>query len=212
MSDKTGSNNHRELLAAILMALVVVTTAWCAYQSTLWGGIQTFALRDATSAGMKATMNTLQQGQYSTIDVIMFMEYLKAVNNNDQKLSEFYFERFRPDFKPAVEAWLETKPLQSPDSPPHPFAMLEYRKTFSEEAERLTNEQAIKLQEAEQASHNSANYVLMTVIYAGILFIGGIFSRFSKKRVQSNLLIVGWGIFSITTFFLLLMPIAPLFR
>ena len=129
MSDKTDSTDNRlELIAAILMSLVVIATAWSAYQSTLWGGIQTFTLREVTSASQKVTMTTLQQGQYTIIDILTFMEYINALHNNDQKLSEFYFDRFRPDFKPAVEAWLETKPLENPDAPPHPFVMTEYRK------------------------------------------------------------------------------------
>jgi len=212
LSDKTDSTDNRlELIAAILMSLVVIATAWSAYQSTLWGGIQTFTLREVTSASNKVTMTTLQQGQYTIIDVLTFMEYINALRNNDQKLSEFYYDRFRPDFKPAVEAWLETKPFENPDAPPHPFGMTEYRKTFSEEAERFATESAMKLQEAEQANLNSDNYVLMTVIYAGILFIGGIFSNFSKKGVRLELLVMGWGIFAIATFFLLTMPVAPLF-
>lgn len=211
MSDKTESTDNRvEMLAAILMSLVIIATAWSAYQSTLWGGIQTFTLREVTSAGMKVTTNIIQQGQYSTVDVIMFMEYVNAINNNDQKLSEFYYDRFRPDFKPAVEAWLETKPFENPDAPPHPFVMTEYKKTFSEQAEEFATEQATKLQEAEQANMNSDNYVLMTVIYASILFIGGIFSRFSGKK-RLSLVVAGWAIFATATTFLISMPIAPLF-
>ena len=210
MSEKKESNDRSELLAAILMALVVVATAWSAYQSTLWGGIQTFTLREVTSYSMLVVTNTLQQVQYSIADTLMFMEYIDALYKNDQKLSEFYYERFRPDFKPAVDAWLETKPFENPDAPPHPFVMLEYKKTFSEEAEKYANQSAIKLQEAEQANQNSDNYVLMTVIYAGILFVGGIFSRFHERR-RLALLVVGWCIFSIATFFLLSMPVAPIF-
>jgi len=211
MSDKKESNNRLELLSAILMSLVVIAIAWSAYQSTLWGGIQTFTLREVTSAGMKVTTATLQQGQYSTIDVMMFLEYMNALHNNDQNLSEFYYDRFRPDFKPAVDAWLETKPFENPDAPPHPFVMPEYQKTYSEEAERFATEQAIKLQEAEQANHNSDNYVLMTVMYTGILFIGGIVHVFTEKR-RLGLLVVGWVIFSAVTVFLLTMPVAPLFE
>lgn len=192
------------------MALVVIATAWSAYQSTLWGGIQTFTLREVTSAGNKITMYTLQQGQYSTADAIMFFEYVNALYTKDKQLSDFYFERFRPDFKPAVEAWLETKPLENPDAPPSPFAMPEYQKTFSEEAERFATEQTIKLQEAEQANHNSDNYVLMTVMYTGILFIGGIVHVFTEK-IRLELLVVGWVILAVVTFFLLTMPVAPLF-
>jgi hypothetical protein len=55
------------------------------------------------------------------LDAITFIEYVKALNNNDEKLAQFFFERFREDFKPAVEAWLKTNPLENPDAPPTPF-------------------------------------------------------------------------------------------
>ena len=136
----------------------------------------------------------------------MFMEYLNALRNKDLELSEFYFERFMLDFKPAVEALLETKPFENPDVPLYPYVMPEQKKTFSKETEQF------EIQVAEQADLNSNNYVLMTVLYVGILFIGGILSRFSKNQAQTKILITGWGIFSVATFFLLTMPVAPLFE
>ena len=29
-------------------------------------------------------------------------------------LADFYFNRFRAEFKPAVDAWIATKPLKTP--------------------------------------------------------------------------------------------------
>ncbi|TRZ69790.1 MAG: hypothetical protein D4R96_02655, partial [Nitrosopumilaceae archaeon] len=136
MSEKKVLTNRMELLSVMLLALIIVFTAWSAYQSTLWGGIQTFKLVDVNAANRQASELNLQQGQYTMIDVMMFTEYVNAVNDNDQKLSDFYFERFRPDFKPAVQAWLDTNPLDNPNAPPHPFVMKEYKRTFAEQAEQ----------------------------------------------------------------------------
>ncbi|HLC10069.1 MAG TPA: hypothetical protein VJJ01_03025 [Nitrosopumilaceae archaeon] len=210
MSDKKGLIEHRiEILTAVLLALIVVATAWSAYQSTLWGGIQTFLLVDSSRARMNAGALTIQQGQYSTIDVMTFMEYINALHNNDQNLTEFYFERFRPDFKPAVQAWLETNPLENPNAPPHPFVMTEYKKTFAEEAEKMNELAESKLEEANQANQNSDNYVLFTVLYASILFVGSIATRFSSGRLNLVCLVIGMAAFSvIVAAMLLLMPIA----
>jgi len=210
MSDKKGLIEHRiEILTAVLLALIVVATAWSAYQSTLWGGIQTFLLVDSSRAIMNAGALTIQQGQYSTIDVMTFMEYINALHNNDQNLTEFYFERFRPDFKPAVQAWLETNPLENPNAPPHPFVMTEYKKTFAEEAEKMNELAESKLEEANQANQNSDNYVLFTVLYASILFVGSIATRFSSGRLNLVCLVIGMAAFSvIVAAMLLLMPIA----
>ena len=67
----------------------------------------------------------------------MFMEYLNALRNKDLELSEFYFERFRLDFKPAVEALLETKPFENPDAPLYPMLCQSRRKHFLKKQNNL---------------------------------------------------------------------------
>jgi len=50
MSEKKVFANRLELSSIMLLALIIVFTAWSAYQSTLWGGIQTFKLVDVNAA------------------------------------------------------------------------------------------------------------------------------------------------------------------
>jgi hypothetical protein len=198
-----------ELLSVILLALIVIATAWSAYQATLWGGIQTFKLADANAAGRQASELNLIQIQYSMVDIVLFSQYVNAVNDGDKKLSDFYFERFRPDFKPAVQAWLDTNPLDNPNAPSHPFVMDEYKRTFADQAEQLEKTAMLKRNEAQQANQNSDNYVLFTVIYASIIFLGSIATKFSSKRVNQICVIIGATLFTaVTVSMFVLMPIA----
>ncbi|GBL41746.1 hypothetical protein LBMAG54_12150 [Nitrosopumilaceae archaeon] len=209
MSEKKVFANKMELLSVMLLALIIVFTAWSAYQSTLWGGIQTFKLVDVNAANRQASELNLQQGQYTMIDVMMFTEYVNAVNNDDKKLSDFYFERFRPDFKPAVQSWLDTNPFDNPNAPPHPFVMKEYKRTFAEQAEQKLKIAELKMDEAQQANQNSDNYVLFTVIYASILFLGSIATKFSSVRLNQICFIIGVASFAVITVSLfVIMPIA----
>jgi len=209
MSEKKVFANRLELLSVILMALIIIFTAWSAYQSTLWGGIQTFRLVDVNAANRQASELNIQQGQYSMIDAIMFFQYIDAVNNNDQKLSDFYFERFRPEFKPAVQAWLDTNPIDNPDAPPHPFVMKEYKRVFAEQAEQKLKIASSKMDEAQQANQNSDNYVLFTVIYASILFLGSIATKFSSIKLNELCFVIGAISFIVITISLfVIMPIA----
>jgi len=209
MTEKKEFVNRMELLSVMLLALIIIFTAWSAYQSTLWGGIQTFRLADVNAASRQAAELNVQQGQYSMADVIMFTQYVNAVVNDDQKLSEFYFERFRPDFKPAVQAWLDTNPFTNPDAPPHPFVMKEYKRTFAEQAEQKIKIAELKMDEAQQANQNSDNYVLFTVIYASILFLGSIATKFSSVRLNQICFIIGASAFTVITISLfVIMPIA----
>ena len=191
-----------------MLAVIIVAIAWCAYQSTLWNGIQTFKLRDVNSNSLKFVLKTLQQGQSTTVDAMTFIEYINALHDKKQELSDFYFERFRPEMKTAVQAWLETDPLNNPNAPPHPFAMEQYNRTFALEAEQFAKTSESNLQEAQQANQNSDNYVLMTVIYSGVLFIGGILSRTFTRQVRLILLTTGLGISSVATIIIFFMPIA----
>ena len=197
-----------EPITAILMAVVIVATAWSAYQATLWGGIQTFLLRDVNSASMKFILNTIQQGQRTGLDALLFIEYIKALHNNDQELADFFLERVRPELRVAIEAWLETDPFENPNAPPHPFVMPDYVTDFAKEAEQFAKESELKLEEAQQANQHSDNYVLLTVLYASVLFIGSIITKFSSKQLRLIVLIAGLVIFSVATGMLFTMPIA----
>jgi len=209
MSDKMAPIDQKiELITAVLMAVVIVAVAWSAYQATLWGGIQTFLLRDVNSAGMKFTLTTIQQGQRTSLDSLIFIEYIKALHNNDQELADFYLARVRPELRVAIEAWLETDPFENPNAPPHPFVMPEYVTDFAMEAEQYAKQAELKLEEAQQANQNSDNYVLLTVLYASVLFIGSIITKFSSRQLRMIVLIAGLVIFSVATAMLASMPIA----
>lgn len=209
MSEKKESPNRLELVSVILLALIVITTAWSAYQATLWGGIQTFKLVDANAAGRQSSELSLIQMQYGVADVILFSQYINAIHDGDQELADFYFDRFRPDFKPAVQAWLDTNPFENPNAPAHPFVMDEYKRTFSEQAKQLQDRALSSLDEAQQANQNSDNYVLFTVIYASIIFLGSIATKFSSPKLNKICVLIGMVLFiAVTSSMLILMPIA----
>jgi hypothetical protein len=209
MSEKPQRIDQRiEIIVALLLAVVIVATAWSAYQATLWGGIQAFLMRDASAAGMQFTLKTIQQGQRTGLDALLFVEYIKALNNNDTDLADFYLARVRPELREAIQAWLETNPFENPDAPPHPFVMPEYEQTFAEEAAQFAKESDLKLKEAQQANQNSDNYVLLTVLYASVLFIGSIITKFPSKQLRLIVLMAGLVMFAVATAMLAFMPIA----
>lgn len=196
------------MLSAILLGIAIVATAWCAYQSTVWGGIQTFLLRDSTSAGLQHTTLVLEQEQYVSRDSLTFMEYINSLYDNNTERSKFYYERFSPELKIAVDAWLKANPLENPNAVSHPFDMEEYERKYSKEIEQSANLVALKIKEAEQAHHNSANYVLLTVIFASVLFIDAVMDKFPSRQLRLIILILGIIIFSAATVTLFTLPVA----
>ena len=48
------------------------------------------------------------------IDVATFTQWVDAYAREETLLADFYFARFRAEFKPAVDAWIATRPLETP--------------------------------------------------------------------------------------------------
>jgi hypothetical protein len=51
-------------------------------------------------------------------------------------LETVLLQRFRPEMKPAVDAWLKLDPLNDRSAPPSPFRLAEYAQTETAEVAR----------------------------------------------------------------------------
>ena len=196
-----------EIFSAILMSIATVSSAWCAYQSARWGGEQAFYLSEAAGMGRDSARNMLQAGQVETLDVAMFMEYSRALSQKNNDFANFLYQRLRPELKAATEAWLALKPLQNPDAPPSPFEMAEYRIAQKEEAQRINDAVNKKIDEARNANRISDNYILFTVIFASVLFFGGIATKFQSRRLKVVVLAIGGMVYISGIGLLVTMPV-----
>jgi hypothetical protein len=205
--EQTQRKRWIEIVCAMVLALASMGSAWCAYQSTLWGGVQTFRLAGAGRAGRESALNALAAVQFRAVDAQMATAYFAAKSQGDEKLAEFLRARFRPDAKVALDAWLLTDPFNNPASPTRPFEMKEYlqpelqaSRQFDEEASRL-------LDAAQQANKTSDTYVLLTVLFASVLFFGGIGGTFQSRPLRATVVSIAAVLFVVTVLSLGEMPI-----
>ena len=127
--------------------------------------------------------------------MITFTQWADAYAAEDETLADFYFERFRPEFKPAVEAWAALRPLKNADAPPTPFAMPEYELAKSEEADKLLAEAEASSADARESNQRSDNYVLAVVLFAASLLFAGISTKLSAARYKVWIISFGYVIF-----------------
>jgi hypothetical protein len=204
-------NNTRsrrlEIASAVLLGLAATASAWCGYQSNLWTGAQTFSLVAADEAARKSTQLTLQATQLQTIDLGFFTTFVEASFRGEKKLADFAYERFRPEARRAVDAWLQTDPFNNPNAPMRPLANPEYAQREREAAKRADEEQARMPAAAQQASRSSDEYVLLTVRLAAVLFFGGIVSTFESRRLRTSVFLLAAALFTLTTVVLATLPI-----
>jgi hypothetical protein len=186
-----GAGGWIEVVSTVVLALAAVAIAWSGYQASRWTGEQAKAFSRANAARLESTRWSNLANSQTEIDVATFTQWVDAYARDETELAAFYRRRFRREFKPAVEAWIATRPLRNPEAPLTPFATPRYRLAANVEAERL---QAKAEAEAAVASRNiqrATNYVLGVVLFSAALFFGGISTRIGDPRARAVVLGLG---------------------
>jgi hypothetical protein len=120
------------------------------------------------------------------------------------ELAAFYIDRFRP----AFDAWLATDPLTSPNAVPTPFVMDEYQLQAGAEGERLDAEADVLATTVRRNVQRAANYVLGVVLFAVVLFFGGMSTKLRGAASRKVLLVVGCLVFAVTAAWIATFPIS----
>ena len=200
-------NTRLESIASIVLAIAVVLTAWAAFEAAKWGGEQSVQFSVAGASRTESTRFDTRGGQLAQIDVSMFTDFVSAYVNDlnagnieqfdgtafvptPGTISGFLYERFRAEFRPAMDAWLATDPGNNPEAPPTPFVMSEYEVAEFEEADRLAAVADEAATAAREANQTGDNYVLTAVLFAAVLFFSGVASKLENRwnRLAVNLI------------------------
>ena len=187
-----------EVVAAILLSLATVLSAWGAYQATRWSGEQ--ANNYALSAALRA-----ESGRHGTIasrqvqiDVQTFIAWSDATAQKDETLAQFYEERFRAEFQQPFHDWRDQPTTDASGLPPGtPFDQPSYKLAQQTTADELFAQADAALLEAQHDNQISDNFVLTAVLFASVLFFAGIAARFRPQWIRWTLLGVALVVFGI---------------
>ena len=197
-----------EIASAVLLALATVATAWSGYQASRWNGEQAKAFSKANAARIEATSASDLANAQTQIDVATFTQWVDAYAQKQTELADFYRERFRPEFKPAVEAWIATRPLKTPDAPLTPFAMPEYQLAARAKASELQATAEAWSAKARTDVQRATNYVLGVVLFAAALFFAGMSAKLRTRRIRLVLFLFGLAVFVGTVAWLATFPVS----
>lgn len=185
-SHRIRRSDRLEMLFTLIMAFAAIATAWSGFESSNWGGVQSQMTSKSSAFRMLSNRKAAEAGQLRTLDVITFTAWVNAINvemqtdpsafpaegyvPRERTGSGFLYTRFRSEFKPVFEQWLDQQPLRNPAAPSTPFVMPEYRLSAQTEADTLMTEAEQFSNKAQEASQQSSRYVLMGVLFALVLF------------------------------------------
>jgi hypothetical protein len=196
-----------ELLATVLLSVATVATAWSGYQSTRWNGEGSKATARATGLRIDSAKSADLANAQSGIDVATFTQWANAYAQKQTELADFYFKRFRKEFRPAVVAWVATRPLKNPGAPLTPFAMPQYRLAARADSEQAAARAELYAAQSRRNIQRASNYVLAVVLFASALFFAGMSTKLTVPRLRAAMLVLGFVLFAGTALWIALSPV-----
>jgi len=197
-----------ELVAALLLALAAISTAWATYQSSVWRGKQAKAQSASIATRVESTREASVANRQVQVDVALFIQWVNAFARGEDELTTFYRNRFRDEFVPAFEAWVATRPRENPKAPRSPFELPEYRLAANEEADALEQQAAdfglVVARDVERAD----SYMLAVVLFAIALFFAALSTRLTSRDLQVALVAMGYVVFLGTAIWLATQPVS----
>ncbi len=190
-----GKRNWVEVGAAILLAVSAVATAWSSYQATRWNGEQAKTSSRVNKTRIDASRAADRANALTQVDIATFIQWVDAYAQDEAELESFYRTRFRDEFKPAFDAWIATRPLESSGAAPTPFALPEYRLASAEEAARLDDQAEVLAATVRRDIQRASNYVLAVVLFAVSLFFAGMSTKLGTAGLRTLMVAIGWLVF-----------------
>jgi len=204
------ANEHRErridVASALLLSVATVLAAWSAFQSAKWSGEQATAYAQASSLRQESVRESTLAGQQVIIDVTVFEQIVDAFAVGDRRLENFYRDRVREEFKPALEAWIAEAREDIESAPSTPFAMDEYELASALKSEDLQEQAESRFQDALDNNQRSDNYVLLAVLFASVLLFAGLAPKSRTYAIQVAMISLATVVLIVGIGFLLAFP------
>jgi hypothetical protein len=213
-----------DFASTVLLSLATLLTAWSAFQATAWADDQSQAGDDAEEALLESTRADSAAATYRIADVVLWNQWINDVNaerDADPSLpppgpdyvptpgsrSEATVRRFRREFVPAFESWLESDPFVDPTAPPVPFVDPHYVLTQDKEAERRVAEAERLRAISDDAEDTARQYVALAVAYAAVLGLSAIGVKLRTTRSRDITLTVAGSVFVAITVVMFTLPV-----
>lgn len=201
-----------EVYNTIILAIATLCAAWCSYQSSLWGGIQTFRLADSNKYARLAQQTSIQASQKMTMEEVAIVSFMDAVLDQNKKRSDYILKGLRPELSKILFDWMQLDPANDSTAPRNPMTTPGYQdlmKRRTDESEKLSTRSAEAYNEGNRANGISDTYGLFTVIFSMVMFLGAIATKIIRLRLRFILIIVSALICAAALFLVIFsMPIA----
>jgi hypothetical protein len=198
-----------QICEAAVLAIVTLTAAYSGFAAAKWDTESRLQLAEAATARSQANRAFITAQQLRTYDASTFNAWFTAYTLGEPKKMAIAERRFRPDYLIAFVAWLKTHPNTNPNAPKGPAYMPQYHIR-----QQLTGHLFDKAADAhtsagEDAGAHEDQYIRVTVVLAGVLFLVGIGSTFTIAALRWALLGLGTALLLSALVLIAFLPSPP---
>lgn len=196
---------NAERYSALMISLATIATAWCAFQASVWSGVQTFQLAEANAMNRSAVFLHSEANQERLLEAQLLFHLANAYYGGNDRLTRFYLTWFPEVEYSAIVSLLDT--VAHLDS----FSLFLFSDSLIRTDEQARREYIAMSEErhamAADANHTSDLYIFITVLFASSLFFSGMATKFEYEAVQRYFLLAGTGLVLVALVLILRMPI-----
>lgn len=204
----TRSRTHQivEVIEAILLAIVAITTALSGYQAARWDSVQSELYGRSSRLRVEGQALEIEANQAKQYDAAIAADWVKAMADGKTNLADFFERRLLPEYQPAFQAWKKTDPLNNPKAPIGPGSMSNYRDVRGEDAAKKNQEATELFERGTRAREHADDYVRLTVFLATVLLLVAISQRFQSHRIRVALAIIALLMVCVPIWQLIILP------
>ena len=197
------------IIEALALATVAVLAAWSGYSAARWSTASHLDLARASTTRSEANRAYLDAGETRDLDSTMFNAWFTSYLKGNQEGMALAEKRFRPEFKLAFDAWLDTDPATNPSAPAGPTYMPQYpQPDLARSADLDAMADGFYAKGAAAGGH-ADDYIRITVYLAAVLLLVGVSGHFRLKAARIGLVVLGGAILVYGAVLLIAAPKPP---
>ena len=191
MSSRVRTQQALALVAAVLLGLAAVLTAWSAYRESLTSDLvlKNYSEQQATIALANDTYSRADQQE--TLETSLFLQWAVAISGGNDGAAEYLVQVMSDEVYAAFDWWNQQPEETGPPTPFAPdnpyFADVPSQVLLAEGAALLEEANALRLA-AEEADAVSDRFDLAGVFFAVVLFVAGLTTVIQRRLIQVGFL------------------------
>ncbi|MCX6423417.1 MAG: hypothetical protein NTV96_02330 [Actinobacteria bacterium] len=195
-----------QIAEAVLLAAVTVMAAWSGFAAAAYGTESRVAFAASSTADTDADAKAIEANEVQNFDESAFYAWLQAKSMGDPAAMSFEEQRCEANLETAFQAWLGANPETNLEAPSTPFDMAEYKRPLLDDSNKLRAEADTYDSDGVVAGNLSDQYIRLTVLLAGVLFLVGIGSTFTMVSLRYGLIGLGLLILILAIVYMVNLP------